>query len=180
MLARWRDEPSCELIEQGVHVTSMISLERDASGTLLRDGGIPHLHFQPDPRRSAWSVLNLRRKPDLVFCDSAGGEILRIQRRARVPAVFEMVGGKQVTGEIRLRSVLRNSYRIEISDYPGWIFTMPLFSINFRGLSDVGEEVRVQVGPAKTQWNILLQPGSDSIPLRAALAFIHREWWCYA
>lgn len=158
----------------------MISLERDAWGTLFRDEGIPHLYFEPDPRRSAWSILNLQRKPDLVFCDSAGGEVLRIQRRVRFPARFEVIEDGDVTGLIRLRSPLRNSYRIEIGTDAGWTFRMPLFSITFHGRSDVGEEVWVRVWPGKRQWNILLQPGSNSPVLLAALSFIHREWWCYA
>ena len=57
---------------------------------------------------------------------------------------------------------------------------MPLFTVYFHGESSSNSRVWVVVGPSKRQWTLLAEAGSDDERLLAALAFIHREWWCYS
>jgi hypothetical protein len=161
-------------------VISVISSSADASGMLFREPGIPHARFEPHPSRSAYSLLNVCRKPDLVFFDPAGGEVLRVRRSSRIPANFTILVREAVVGHIERRSPLRTRYLIRIGTRT-WDFAMPLFSVTFRGSSDGGSSLWVWVGPRKQHWSILLQqPADDSIPLLGALSFIHREWWCYS
>src|SRR5262245_48490357 len=120
---------------------------------------------------TAWSLRN-------VF-DSGGCELLRIRRERRLPPRFEMVQDSQIVGRIALCGVLRNKYSIALPDQTTWLFRMPLFTVVFRGESDKGSAVWVFVGPPKVQWNILLDGEGDGLYILSALAFIHREWWCY-
>jgi hypothetical protein len=180
LLKRWKQQPSQELLERGRRVMSLISSNSNAEGAIFTDQGVPLARFETHPKRSAHSLLNLGNKPAFVVYDPSNCEVLRIQRVRRMPPTFQMIGDGQVLARIRLLSLLRNSFAIEPVDGARWVFRMPLFTVTFHGASSEGEEVWVQVGPGKTQWNVLLEPHRDSIPFLSALSFIHREWWCYS
>lgn len=95
-------------------------------------------------------------------------------------AIFTGQGLTSLVVHIQGSRSLRNRYTIQIGEEPTWMFHMPLFTIYFRAESAMGQEVLVRVGPSKKQWNVLAQPGTDSVYLLCALAFIHREWWAYS
>ena len=88
--------------------------------------------------------------------------------------------GDNVIGRIRMSSLLRNKYAIDINGVNSWTFQMPLFTVRFRGDSNTGTDIWVVVGPSKMEWNILIRPGISDRQLVAALAFIHNEWWNYS
>ena len=152
----------------------------ETPGVILAKPGITRWRYETQPRRSAYSLFNLLRKPDFVLFDTQGQEILRIVRQTRFPPRFKMVARDQVVGKIALRSLLRNKYAIEFDGGPRWLFRMTLFTVYFPGVSSTGTRVWVVVGPSKRQWNVLVEPAADNVYLLAGLAFIHREWWCYA
>ena len=85
-----------------------------------------------------------------------------------------------VVGRIRMLSILRNKYMIEIDGADPLTFRMPLFTMRFWGGSPMGAEIWVSVGPSKMEWNILVRPGINDRYLVPALAFIHNEWWNYS
>lgn len=171
--------PSSELMDRGLKVYSLIEFDPDAPGAIVNEEGVSQWRFRTEPRRLAWSLRNLIRKPEFVVFDSDGCELLRIRRERRLPPRFEMVQDSRIVGRIALCSVFRNKYSITLPDHTTWLFRMPLFTVVFRGESDKGSEVWVFVGPPKVQWNILLAGEGDRLYILSALAFIHRERWCY-
>jgi hypothetical protein len=158
-----------------------ISFATEADGTIWiqtseKDSPKILWHYQPQPRRSAWSFLNLFPKPDLLLLDQDEREVLRIRRRGRLPATSEIIQDGKSVGIIRLRSILLNKYSIVLNDGPTWTFWMPLFTIHFYGVSDAGSRVWVVMGP-KVQWIVLLPQSADDVRVVGGLAFIHRRWW---
>jgi len=91
-----------------------------------------------------------------------------------------VLDGDALVGCIRMRSLLRNKYTIDIDGSNSWTFRMPLFTIRFRGDSDSGTDIWVVVGPSKMEWNILIRPGMSDRQCVTAWAFIHSEWWNYS
>ncbi|MEI6862608.1 MAG: hypothetical protein WCL04_10205 [Verrucomicrobiota bacterium] len=131
--------------------------------------------YETQPKRLQF--FELIKKPDFVVIDSTENECLRIRRHSRLLPSFEMIEDGQVIGKITLCSVLRNKYTFELRSGPTWTFRMPLFTVHFPGESSEGKQIWIIVGPSKKQWNVLIQPGADSLQLLAFLAFVHREWW---
>ncbi len=84
-----------------------------------------------------------------------------------------------VIGSIKMRSLFRNKYVIEIDQVNAWTFRMPLYTISFFGESDTGPEIWVVLGPSKMEWKILVKRETSEWPLLAALSFIHVEAWNY-
>ena len=159
----------------------MIDSSADAPGTLFESTCSVLWRFRTDPRRPAWSIRNVRRKPAFIVSDSNDRELLSIRRTARLPPTFEMIQAGGVVGLIRVCSAFRNSYSIALRNGSTWRFRMPLYRIVFRGRSNTGSEVWVSVGDGgKKHWNILLGGDDDPLQVLTAIAFIHREWWCYA
>ena len=120
------------------------------------------------------------RKPDFVMTDAEGREEFLVRRRSFIPARFRILEHGRVIGEVRMLTVFRIRYSIEIDGSPPWIFRMPLYTVNFYGTSPSGPGIWVSVGPSKMDWRILLKPGLHEGALIAALAFIHNEWWNYS
>jgi hypothetical protein len=172
--------PSEDEIERGARHCLVIAWDRGSPGSILPEIGDARWHCRTEPCRSAWSALNLLRKPDFVLVDQEERGVLRIRRASRLPPRFSILQNGEVVGTIGLRSFLRNKYSIVLTDGPTWTFRMPLFRIYFHGESSSDSRLWIQVGPGKTQWNLLAQAGADDVRLLAALAFIHREWWCYS
>lgn len=156
----------------------IISTPEDWGRIYVKPGAI-RWRYETDPPRPSHSPLNIIRKPDFVVLDTDNQEVLRIARKIRFPARFNIVQGGRTVGEIARRSVLRNKYSIEYEGGPAWLFKMTLFSVRFPGISCEGSRVWVVVGPSKKQWNVLIERRADSVKLVGSLAFLHREWWCY-
>jgi hypothetical protein len=135
---------------------------------------------QSAPLRSAHSVFNLVQTSDLVVRDSDAREELRVRRHSRIPPRFDMVQGGEVVGTIRLRSLLRNRYSMNLAGGPTWNVHMPLFTTYFYAESNADSRLWINVWPSKRQWNVLMQAGADDLRLLAGIAFIHRQWWCYS
>lgn len=174
--------PSEEVIERGVKFSTGISHHPAAPVCFVPESAGAGFDgtLGPDPSRSAHSPVNLLRKPDVVLRDATWSEVLRIVRRSRWPARFELLQAGRVVGSVERKGLFRNRYVIGLAGGSTWVFRMPLFTICFWGVSERGERLWVQVGPSKQQWNFLLEPGADDLRLIGALAFIHREWWCYS
>ena len=146
---------------------------------ILTEPGVTSWRYATDPKRDPWSPMNLFGKPHFVVTDLSGNEVLRVRRDTRFPLRFEMIEHGETIGRISLRSLFRNRYTLQFGNEPTWTFHMPLLTIYFRAESTCGREVLVRVGPSKKQWNLLAEPGTDTIYLLCGLAFIHREWWSY-
>ena len=129
---------------------------------------------------SGRSPGNPFNKPDFVVAEPDGKEEVVIRRATFIPSVFNILEARTIIGRIRMRSMFRNKYAIDIDGINAWTFRMPLFTVRFRGDSSAGTEIWVVVGPSKMEWNILLKAGVKESPLVGALAFIHNEWWNYS
>jgi hypothetical protein len=119
----------------------------------------------------------------LDFVISAEGEPkdeLVIRRISFLPSAFKIIEGGNTVGTIRMRSLLRIRYAIEIQGAEPLTLRLPLFTVRFWGGSADGPTTWVLVGPSKMQWNVLIRPGINDRPLIAAIAFIHNEWWNYS
>jgi len=133
-----------------------------------------------------WHVKTLRagkprypygvfRLPDFVVYDVAQKEVCRVKRkRSFLFSKFEMVENDSTICTIKQKSIFRNKYTLEFTNGQKWIFRMPLFTVNFSGISEAGEKVRVRLW-AHEVWYVLIDVAADSPQLVAALAFIHRE-----
>jgi len=172
--------PDASQLERGIEYRFVVENTPPSPGVILVRPGTTRWRYEPHPNRSVYSLLNLLRKPDFVLLDAEGQEVLRISRVTRFPARFKMIERGKCVGEIVRRSVLRNKYTIEFDGGPGWLFRMPLYTVHFPGVSSAGTRVWVVVGPSKRHWNVLVEHEADSVYLLCALAFIHREWWCYS
>ena len=172
--------PNALDLERGAYYAFQIDIKLDAPGVIVAKPGVICWRYETRPKRSAYSPINLFRKPEFVITNIEGQELLSIRRCTRLPPCFEMIENGQVVGKIALRSILRNKYTLQFHAGPVWTFRMPLFTLNFRGESTEGTYVWARVGPQKTQWNLLVESGADSLHLLSGLAFIHREWWCYS
>jgi hypothetical protein len=166
-------------LAQGHEYCFQIGNEIEWPGVILAKPGIVRWHYTTEPKTSPYSPANLLGKPHFVVSGPEGLEVLRIRRSSRFPPKFELVDQGKVVGSIALRNILRNKYQILLNDKEAWTLHMPLFTIFFRAASNSGREVLIRLGPSKRQWNLLAQPGTDTIHLLSALAFIHREWWSY-
>ncbi|HTM41467.1 MAG TPA: hypothetical protein VL177_11170, partial [Terriglobales bacterium] len=86
--------------------------------------------------------------------------------------------GKTV-GRVKMCSLLRNKYAIELDGINAWTLRMPLFTLHFFGTSKADTDIWVAVGPSKMEWSVLIKRSTSEWPLLAALAFIHVEAWNY-
>jgi hypothetical protein len=141
-----------------------------------------NVRWRYEGRRSPFgpSKSNPFNKPDFVFSDLREGKEYIIRRVSFLPSAFQMLDGEKVIGRIRMASIFRNRYSIDLEAVKDVTFQMPLFSVQFSG--GVSEEscIWVVLGASKMEWRILLQQNIDTPPLVAALAFIHNEWWTYS
>jgi hypothetical protein len=151
----------------------------DFAGSVTDDSGQVLLRYAMDPAQSPYSLLNLFRKTDFVVSNADGVELLRIRRRRSVFPYFELVEHKTVVGTIQCRNFSGTAYTMTLPEQSQWSVRMPSFSLSFWAESSSGAHLWILVGPSKRQWNVLFQPGVNSLPCIAGLAFIHRRWWCY-
>jgi hypothetical protein len=175
--------PDSEEIETGHHYFLDIDMTSEASMAIFADPSTSECRWrcETEPRRSAFSLINLIRPVDFVLRDRQGIEIVRIRRSSVLPLRFEIVRSGQVVGRVCLRGLLLgNKYTIDLSEGTTWTIHLPLFSMQFHGESRGGFPLWIVVGPSKRQWSLLISRDSDDLRLLAGLAFIHRRWWCYA
>jgi hypothetical protein len=171
--------PSADMRARGAAYVLQVGHGVDSPGTILQEPGVVRWRYQTQPRRNPWSVANLIRKPEFVVVDGGMQEVLRIRRSKRTPVKFDILDDGNVVGTIGHRSILRNAYTLDLRGGITWRFRMPLFTVLFHGKSNRGSQLWALVGPSKMRWNLLVEPGADSVDLLAALAFVHWEWWCY-
>ena len=174
--------PDAETVRNGAQYGIRIDRGGDnSSGAIWGTPGVIRWRYKARRNPSGHSLGNPFAKREFVVSDVDGIEVLVIRRASFIPPVFQIVEkGRVVVGRISLRSILRNRYRIDLGDGAYWTFRMPLFTVQFRGESSVGSHVWVIVGPSKMEWNLLAEPGVDTVPLLSALSFIHNEWRNYS
>ena len=174
--------PTEEQITTGNAYITEISWESDYSGEVYRiyeEENELCWKFGTVPKRSPHSLLNLLNRPIFVVSNPDGEEMLQIRRSNLFIPSFEIIEGGNSVGRIRMASVLRNKFSVDITGLGSWLIHMPLFTIYFGGYTSEGTNLWIAVGPSKRQWNILLEPNMDNFRLLASLSFIHRQWWCF-
>lgn len=172
--------PSEEDAARGIKVRSLIDRGADGhSGAVRDEQGAVRWRYEVRNNSSGRHPGNPFNKPDFVLADPDSRDELIIRRTSFVPSVFNIMEAGRVIGRIRMRSMFRNKYSIDVDGMNSWTFRMPLFTVRFFGDSRAGTEIWVAVGPSKMEWNILIKPDVKERPLVAALTFIHTEWWNY-
>lgn len=173
--------PDEECLAHGPKYLCQIDRGADGhKGVVWGEAGTVRWHYGTRRNPIGFRLRNPFNKPDFIVADPETKGELIIRRASFVPPVFHIMEAGNVIGQIRLRSILRNKYTINLGDTGVWTFRMPLFTIRFWGASAVGAGVWVAVGPSKMEWKILIKPGLNDRLLVAALAFIHNEWWNYS
>ena len=173
--------PNEECIAHGIKCCCQIERGgRGRDGKVWDEKGTVRWRYGVRDHPSARGRGNPFNKPEFVFAEVDGAAELVIRRASFVPSVFQISDGDKVTSRIRMVSLLRIKYVIEVDGVNSWVFRMPLFTVRFRGDSATGTDIWVVVGPSKMEWNILLRPGISDRPLLSALSFIHNEWWNYS
>lgn len=172
--------PDGECIAQGHKFLGQIHRGMDGhSGAVMDEHGVIRWRYGIRKNAPARRLGNPFNKPDFVIADPDGRDEIVIRRASFIPPVFNITAADRVIGTVRMRSMFRNKYTIDIDGVNSWTFRMPLFTVRFFGDSSAGAEIWVAVGPSKMEWNILIKGSAKEWPLLAALAFIHTEWWNY-
>lgn len=172
--------PDEECIAHGHKFLCQIDRGMDGHcGAIMDEHGVIRWRYGIRKNASARRLGNPFNKPDFVMTDPDGRDEIVIRRASFIPPVFSIIEAGRVVGRVRMRSLFRNKYAIEIDRVNSWTFRMPLFTIRFFGDSSAGVEIWVAVGPSKKDWNVLIKRDAMAWPLLAALAFIHVESWNY-
>ena len=173
--------PDAECIAHGTKFRSQIDRGVDGhSGAVLDEKGT--IRWRYGVRNDAFGRHpgNPFNKPDFVIAKPDAKDEVIIRRVSFIPSVFNIMEADKVIGTVRMRSMFRNKYAIDIDGVNSWTFRMPLFTVRFFGDSSAGVEIWIAVGPSKMEWNILIKGNAKEWPVLAALAFIHTEWWNYS
>ena len=182
----WRNStraiaPNKECIARGTKFHCQIERGADSqSGAVRNEQGIIRWRYGIRNNASGRRPGNPFNKPDFIIVDPDANDELTIRRASFAPSVFNIIEAGRVIGRIRVRSMFRNKYSIDIDGMNSWTLRMPLFAVRFWGECGAGAEIWVVVGPSKMEWNILIKTGVREQPLVPALAFIHNEWWNYS
>jgi len=172
--------PTEEGIARGTKVLCQIDRGADGhTGALWDEKGIIRWRYGLRKNGPGWGRGNPFNKRDFVVAEPDAGNEVIIRRDSFLPPVFNIIGAGTIIGTIRMRSMFRNKYTIDIDEMNSLTFRMPLFTTSFYGESSVGTEVWVALGPSKMEWYILIKPGLKVWPLVPAVSFIHTEWWNY-
>lgn len=173
--------PDKECVANGHKFLSQIDRGKDGhSGAVLDEQGVIRWRYGTRKNPFVPCLGNPFNKPDFVIADPDGRDEVVIRRASFIPPVFNIMEAGRIIGTVKMRSVFRNRYTIDIESVNSWTFRMPLFTIRFFGVSRSGPEIWVAVGPSKMEWSILIKRDAREWPLLAALAFIHVEAWNYA
>ena len=172
--------PDEECVAHGHKFLCQIDRGMDGhTGAVMDEHGLIRWRYRIRKNASARRLWNPFNKPDFVIADPDGRDEVVIRRASFIPPVFNIIEAGRVIGRVRMRSLFRNKYVIDIDQVNSWTFRMPLFTIRFFADSSAGVEIWVAVGPSKTEWSVLIKPDAREWPLLAALAFIHVESWNY-
>ena len=147
--------PDGECIAQDHKFLGQIDRGMDGhSGAVMDEQGVIRWRYgiRKTPPLAAWG--NPFNKPDFVIADPDGRDEVVIRRASFIPSVFNIMAADRVIGTVRMRSMFRNKYAIEIDGVNSWTFRMPLFTVRFFGDSSAGVEIWVAVGPSKMEWNM--------------------------
>ncbi len=136
------------------------------SGAVLDEHGVIRWWYGIRKSASARHLGNPFNKPDFVVADPDRKDEVVIRRASFIPPVFNVIKAGRVIGRIKMRSLFRNKYAIDIDGVNSWTFR-------------TGVEIWVAVGPSKKEWSVLIKRDAREWPLLAALAFIHVESWNY-
>jgi len=173
--------PDEECVANGHKFLSQIDRGKGGhSGAVLDEQGAIRWRYRARKNPFVRRLGNPFNKPDFVIADPDGRDEVIIRRASFIPPVFNIMEAGRIIGTVKMCSVFRNKYAIDIDRVNSWTFRMPLFTIRFFGGSRSGPEIWVGVGPSKTEWSILIKRDACEWPLLAALAFIHVEAWNYA
>jgi len=170
--------PSEQVIERGFKVSSWLDANERASGAILSIDGEAMWRCRTEPSRHPHSPLNILRKPDFVVSDLQGCDVVQIRRTSRLPPRFDIVREGQIVGHIALRSVFRTRYTIALTTGATWSFHMPLYTVAYWGRSSTGSSMWVFLDSRKC-WRLLFEDEDVGLETLSAMAFIHREQWCY-
>ena len=127
-------------------------------------------------RRSSYGFFRL---PPFVVQDLEGRELVAFNRVARFPfSVFEVTEGSRVIGMVHQRSLymslLSTKYLLAFESGLRCTFCMPRLTVCFLGKTESGGQILVE-SRAHRVWMVGIDRSIDSLPLVAAIAFIHRE-----
>ena len=173
--------PDAECVEDGAKYFCQIDrIGRSRTGKIYDEQKVLRWRYDVSDNPPGRRPGNPYNKPQFIFADADGAAESVIRRVSFLPSSFEIRDKDTVVGRIRLRSLLRIKYVIEIDQAGSWTFRLPLFTVRFRGDSQTGTDIWVILGPTKTEWSILIRPGITNRHLVAALAFIHNEWYNYS
>ena len=135
----------------------------------------PLWRYKSVGRASDSSVYGFFRLPPFVVEDLEGHELLVFKRIKRFPfAVYEVKEGNQLVGTIRQRTFLFTSYLLEFENGFRCTFSMPLFTVWFKGTSETGGRILIRLWQHRI-WFVRLDSTINSFHLIAAIAFLHRE-----
>jgi hypothetical protein len=172
--------PDKDSLARGTKFLSQIERQSDGySGVVLDEQGSARWRYGVRRITSGRGPGNPFNKPDFVIKEPDAKDEVIIRRTSFVPPVFNITDAGRGIGRIKMCSIFRNKYGIEIDGVNSWTFRMPLFTVRFYGDSSSGPEMWVSLGRSKMEWIILIKVGVNERPLLAALAFIHCEWWNY-
>lgn len=137
-------------------------------------GAEPQWRYRPPPSR--WNFLNgLLRRPDFIFEDSDGREVLRIVRETgSFSSAFSILQDGERIGSLTREGLLPLHYSIEFDAGGRWSFDLPLFRIPYGGTERGGGRFVLRL-ESELVWFVKFDQGYDSVPLIAAVAFIHCE-----
>jgi len=114
-------------------------------GAVLDEQGAIRWRYGTRKKPSGRRLGNPFNKPDFVIADPDGrGEVV-ICRTSFIPPVFNIMEAGRIIGRVKMCSVFRNKYAIDIDPVNSWTFRMPLFTIRFFGDSRSGPEIWVAV-----------------------------------
>jgi hypothetical protein len=153
---------------------------RHVSGDIMDENGAVLWRYS---RQSAQTCLtrithkNPFGKPDFEVKNPEGQCVCVIRRSSLVPSIFLMLLNDDLIGEIHPCGFFWNQYRIKLPDHGLWTLRLTLFTVYFWGDNQGVPQVWVRMGPTKTEWSVLIEPGVSVTPLVYALAFIHNECW---
>jgi hypothetical protein len=91
---------------------------------------------------------------------------------------WEMRRAEQTIWSVRSRSVVLRRHALEFPGIGSWDVRTPFFWwMNIWCRQDDATKVLGQVGPRKWLWFLWVAPGTDTIDVLSAVAFLHRRWW---
>ena len=150
--------PDQECIANGHKFFSQIDRGTDRhSGAVQDEQGVIRWRYGTGKNPCGRHLGNPFNKPDFVIADADERDEVVICRASFIPPVFNIMEAGRIIGRVKISSVFRNKYAIDIDSVNSWTFRMPLFTIRFFGNSRSGPEIWVAVGPSKMEWSVLIK-----------------------